>query len=80
MRINDTPNNSPEAHAMREREQQDLQDAKTNYAPSKVTYGRLENGREVQYVVGWQHGFNGNGPIEINPDCPEEIVREAGIY
>jgi hypothetical protein len=36
MRINDTPNNSPEAHAMREREQQDIQDAKTYCPPVPV--------------------------------------------
>jgi hypothetical protein len=36
MRINDTPNNSPEAHSMRERESQDIQDAKTNCPPIPV--------------------------------------------
>jgi hypothetical protein len=36
MRINDTLNNSPEAYAMREREQQDIQDAKTNCPPLPV--------------------------------------------
>jgi hypothetical protein len=77
MRNTDYNRHTPEGHSRAEREQQDIQDAKTNYAPSKVTYGRLEEGRVKTYIVGWQHGVNGNGPIEINPDCPEEIVREA---
>lgn len=47
---------------------------------NSVHFGVMENGKIVTYLVGWQHGYNGHGPITINPDCPKHILKQTSFF
>jgi hypothetical protein len=88
MRFDQAQSNSPEGHAMREAEDARSDEERENlrlygqkHSPANsIHYGVRENGKVVTYLIGWQHGFNGNGPVTLNPDCPLHILKLSSYY